>query len=420
MKIIWLTNYPIPFIARKVGLQETVNEGWLITLAQRLIEEKTEVIFCSVLDSIKSDIYYHDDNVSFYGLKIKSTHSYQKELKNRFVDILKKEVPEVIHIMGTEFPHSYSLFEACKYLGIEKKCVVSIQGLISKIAKAYDIGIEEKQKKRRLLWDLLIKDSVLINMSDFIQRGMYEERLLTQVSNVIGRTEWDCMCTRQMNPTVKYFKCNEILREVFYKKRWKYENTEKYSIIISQATYPIKGFHILLKAVVKLLHKYPNLKIYVASQTMYEKAFKRNRLLNSDYTNYIVKLIKDSNLQKNIIFLGKLTAEEMCNAYLKSNIFVSASTIENSSNSVGEAMLLGMPIISSYVGGVTSMLEHKKEGMFFPINEEYLLAAYIEYLFDNKEFAIKMGENARVRALKTHDIESNVKDVKRCYNEIIS
>lgn len=420
MRILWLTNYPIPFIARKIGLAETVNEGWLITLSQRLLEEKTEVIFCSVLESIKSDAYYKDNNVSFYGIKIKNMRSYHKELKNRFVNILEKEVPEVIHIMGSEFPHSYSLFEACKSLGIEKKCVVSIQGLTSKYAKAYDIGIEEEKKKKRLVWDFFVKDSILINKFDFSRRGVFEERLLSQVPNVMGRTEWDYMCTKQVNPTVKYFKCNEILRGVFYEKRWEYENAEKHSIMISQATYPVKGFHILLKAVVQLLGKYPDLKVYVASQTIYEKAFKRHRLLNSDYTNYIVGLIKENNLQKNIVFLGKLNAEEMCNAYLKSSVFVSVSTIENSPNSVGEAMLLGMPIISSYVGGVPSMLEHKKEGVFFPVNEEYMLAAYIEYLFDNKEFAIKMGKNARVRALKTHDIENNVEDVKGCYNKIIS
>ena len=42
----------------------------------------------------------------------------------------------------------------------------------------------------------------------------------------------------------------------------------------------------------------------------------------------------------------------MCDRYLKSNLFVCCSAIENSPNSLGEAQLLGMPYVASFVGGV--------------------------------------------------------------------
>lgn len=418
MKILWLTNYPLPTIAEKLGLPITVNEGWLLGLSNLLINNQCDMVFCCAMEGEGNDVRYREGNVSFYGISDKNSRRYNEDLKDKFKEILITEKPDIIHIMGSEFPHSYSIFEACKALKMEEKCVLSIQGLISKIAQSYDLGIEEKSKKKRLLWDLLVKDSILLNKRDYADRGNYERKLLGEIKNVIGRTEWDCLCVKQVNPKVQYFKCNEILRDVFYQNRWDYDKCEKHSVIISQATYPVKGFHILLKAAALLLKKYEDLKIFVPSQTIYPKAMQRCRFLNSDYANYIVQLIKKYGLEEHIEFLGSLDAESMCRAYLKSNVFVCSSTIENSSNSLGEAMLLGMPIVSSYVGGLGSMMTHGKEGFFFPLQEENMLAAYIEVLFEDINLAVKLGEQSHNRAVRTHDADKNTKDIMECYHHL--
>ena len=81
-------------------------------------------------------------------------------------------------------------------------------------------------------------------------------------------------------------------------------------------------------------------------------------------------------------------------------------------------MLLGMPIVASYVGGLGSMMEHGVEGLFFPLEEEYMLAAYIESLFENERLAVRLGEQANMRAVKTHEKEKNVEDILNCYWKI--
>ena len=419
MKVLWLTNYPLPFIAKKAGLQVTVNEGWLTGLAEQFFRQGINIVFCSELQSIQRKIFLTDGNASFYGFPGKALNRYHVDLRNGFSEVLKKENPDIIHIMGSEFPHAYSMYEACVINGMGKKCVVSVQGLISKIAKSYDLGIETRFKKKRLFWDALVKDSILLNKKDFEKRGYYEEILLQKVPNIIGRTAWDRACVKQMNPEGRYFHCNEVLRNVFYHNRWKLNECIRHSIIISQATYPVKGFHILLKAAAILVKKYGDLKIFVPSHTVYPTAMKRPRFLNSDYANYIIALIKKYGLERHIEFLGSLDAENMCRAYLKSHVFVSPSTIENSSNSLGEAMMLGMPIVASYVGGLGSMMTHGEEGLFFPLEEEYMLAAYAEALFENERLAIRLGEQAHTRAAKTHNKEKNVQDILDCYREIL-
>ena len=63
---------------------------------------------------------------------------------------------------------------------------------------------------------------------------------------------------------IQYHKCNETLRECFYTGSWGYQQCEPYSIFVSQATYPIKGFHFLLEALPSILNVYPQTHVYVS------------------------------------------------------------------------------------------------------------------------------------------------------------
>ena len=120
----------------------------------------------------------------------------------------------------------------------------------------------------------------------------------------------------------------------------------------------------------------------------------------SSYEKYVNDIIDKLNLRNNIVFTGPLKANEMKTRYLTSHVFVSPSTIENSPNSVGEAMILGVPTISSDVGGVKDMLAHGEEGFVYPMDEPYMLAYYIDRVFSNDSISLKLSECARNHALK--------------------
>ena len=108
----------------------------------------------------------------------------------------------------------------------------------------------------------------------------------------------------------------------------------------------------------------------------------------------------------------------MCERYLKSHVFVSASSIENSSNSVAEAMLLGMPVIASAVGGIPDMLTDKKEGFLYQSDAPYMLAHYIMKLFDDDQISESCGQAARKRALYDHDQELNNQKLIEIYEKV--
>ena len=94
--------------------------------------------------------------------------------------------------------------------------------------------------------------------------------------------------------------------------------------------------------------------------------------------------------------------------YLKANVFVMPSTIENSPNSLAEAMALGVPTVASDVGGVTDFAQHKTEAYIYPSSAVYLLANYIDSVFSDREKTEAMARNGRARALREYDRRRNI------------
>lgn len=302
----------------------------------------------------------------------------------------------------------------CKNIGIEKSVVISIQGLVSKYFYHYYAYLPHYVVVSRTLRDL-IKGNVADGAKEFKKRGELEKEAICGVKHVIGRTEWDRACAWDINPNLEYHFNNETLRDEFYSGQWSYDACEKHSIFCSQGHYPIKGIHLVIEALYRVVKEYPDAHLYIGGKDYLHLPFWKQ----SGYGAYLVSLIKRYNLEKNITFTGFLNASQMKNRYLKANIFVSASSIENSPNSLGEAMLLGVPCISSRVGGVHNLMEHGKEGYVYPADETYMLAYYICNLFENHEKASEFGMRARAHAMKTHDAITNREELAKIYLSII-
>ena len=273
---------------------------------------------------------------------------------------------------------------------------------------------------RSSLRDIIRFDSMHQARKKFEKRGTYEIEALKKARIIIGRTNWDKAHAYAITNKNNYEKCNESLRKSFYEKEWNINNIERHSIFVSQASYPLKGFHKIIEAARILNKKYSDLRIYIAGLPIIKMETIKDKMKITGYGKYLNKIIKKNNLQDNIIFTGLLNEEQMRDKLLKANIFVQGSSIENSPNSLGEAMLLGMPCIASYVGGTADMLLDKQEGFLYPFNETEMLANYIIQLFEDDELACKFGNKARSHALKTHDTKNNSNRMIEIYEKIVT
>ena len=83
-------------------------------------------------------------------------------------------------------------------------------------------------------------------------------------------------------------------------------------------------------------------------------------------------------------------------------------------------MLLGVPTVSTDVGGVKNMLEHNKEGFVYQPDAPYMAAYYIKKIFRDGDLALSFSENAKKHASVTHDKEKNLCDLLDIYSNIVS
>jgi len=96
------------------------------------------------------------------------------------------------------------------------------------------------------------------------------------------------------------------------------------------------------------------------------------------------------------------------------------SLIENSPNSLAEAMLLGVPSIAAYVGGVPDMVERDLSCLLYPPNEVAVLADHIMNIFASDELAIRLSTNGQEIAHRKYGCENNYQKLYATYQSILS
>lgn len=426
MKVLWLINILIPRIAKDLGLEaKHKGGGWLTGISNELLKDPNITLYiCSPQSKEKPlEIHKCEDNLYACFYPEKSGKKYDPSLQNEFVEILNQIKPDVVHCFGTEYPRTYSMVQAANKAKIPS--TISITGMVGPISKKYLGKVPPKYMRKNVFRELyrLVyhSDTLKSAKKDFERRSVYEKKAISECSYVIGRTEWDKACTTQINPNIRYFKCNETLRDSFYEKQWSYGECEKHSIMVSQLAYPIKGFEVFLEGLSIIKEHYPDVKVYVPGGGAFFVKGKTKRKLSiylSDYSNYLNHKIKELGLWDNIILIGALDETEMRDLMLKSNVFVLPSAIENSSNSLAEAMLLGVPSVASCVGGTQDLLFDRKEGYLYPYDEPYMMAHYIMKIFDDSKLAASLSENARKKANILYDRQNNCQTLKDIYAAI--
>ena len=85
------------------------------------------------------------------------------------------------------------------------------------------------------------------------------------------------------------------------------------------------------------------------------------------------------------------------NILSRAKIFVLSSDYEGMPNALMEALVAGVPSISTDCpcGGPRELIQHGKNGFLVPCNDENLLAKAMDDILSNTRLAANMGENAR-------------------------
>lgn len=428
MKVLWICNIMLPTIARQLGVSYSNREGWLSGLLERVVQEqgwnRIELGIAFPVDEEMKDFQRtmqlgENGSCVCYGFmeNLETPEIYDAGLEDRMKEIMGDFRPDILHVFGTEFPHALA---AVRAFDRPEHTLVGIQGVCSAIAEEYMADLPMKVQRQVTLRDRIRQDSIRQQQKKFRQRGEHEKEALLLTGNIAGRTDFDRAQAAKINPTAKYHYLNETLRGLFYRDRWKRSACRPYSIFLSQGDYPLKGFHYLLRALPRVLEQFPETHVYVAGNNIIECGTVQDRLKLSAYGKYLRKLIKDNHLRDKVTMLGRLSAEEMKEQYLQSHLFVLPSALENSPNSLGEAMLLGVPCVAADVGGVHNLLTDGGDGMLYPAGDVEALADRIIEIFTKEAIVERFSDNARKHARVNHDADQNYYRLIHIYREILS
>ena len=397
MKVLWITNILFPEAEQLLtGSGELkASGGWMLGAANALLQkEGIKLYVASVSNKVSSLVKLEGKKIIYYVLPLgKGNLRVNLQYVPYWKQVQQEAQPDVVHIHGTEFSHGHAYMKACSCDNV----VISIQGLTSAYAPYYYSGLSRLDIYKNLTFRDVVRGSLLRGQKDFVRRGEFEKDMIRMAKHIIGRTSWDRARTWAINPDAAYHFCNETLRSDFYDGSvWDYNHCTKHSIFLSQAGYPIKGLHQVLKAMPIILRHYPDTKIRIAGGDITKSRTWSEKLRLSGYGLYIKRLIKQFHLEDKVLFTGNLNGEEMKQEYLRSNVFVCPSTIENSPNSLGEAQILGVPCVASYVGGIADMMKGNEDNLY-RFEEIEMLAEKVCRVFANMEKQVDMRKEAAIR-----------------------
>ncbi len=450
MRILWICNLVPPRAAKQLGLANIHKEGWVSALYEELYRKKksniSDVEIIIVFPMNKKDAKRCGAGKfgvlcgeGYYGFVEDTTKEslIDPMLEDRLAYIFEDCMPDILHIFGTEYPHTLA---AARAFNNPSRLLIGLQGICSEIAENYQAHIPAEVVNRHTLRDRLKKDSIFEQQHKFYDRAENEREALKLAGHIAGRTAFDNMYAMRVNSDARYHHAGENLRKPFYSDAWTEEGSERFRIFASQADYPIKGFHYLLIAVGELLNEIadkgmelPDIKIYVAGNPicMFDSTLKKMKI--SSYGKYLEELIDKYMLADRVIFTGRLNALEMKEQYLLCDTYVCCSVCENSPNSLGEAMMLQVPIVTALSGGIPSIFKEGEDGFSYRIEpgdtEDAIANKLKKALMQRWNSAAKnssaTGEfnekrhNAGFHARENHNPDKNVFDLLEIYKYML-
>ncbi len=412
MRILLLSYAVIPAFAEAYGHSNyTRSAGWVVGIHEGLLQNNINVALVSPDNSNHSETKKVVNNTTYYAYpsKYKDVAVFNEQQPKTFLAILHDFKPNVVVIFGTEYTQGYAMLLACKEAGLLDSTVIFTQGLISAISRYYVADIPEKVAHHKSVREMINHMDVISQKKAFEARGINEQKIITLAKHIIGGTVWDRNVIHMINPDIEYHYCPEILRDVFYNNKWSIDQCERHSIFTVQSSfYPVKGIHYLLEGFKEVLKKYPDAKLRITLDKPKKARTFKEKVYALTYEDYIASLMDEYRLWGHVTYLGKPDDEQLIQHYLKAHVFVCASSIENHSQTVSEAKIMGIPTIAAFVGGVVERIKHGEDGYLYQHNAPYMIAEYVERIYNDDALALEMSKNASHNASLLVNKEKNI------------
>ena len=369
--------------------------------------------------AVKKPLKIEEDGITFYALPDQPPLLYNENKENNITawqSLIDEEKPDLIQVWGTEFTHGLCALRVAKNI----PSVIYMQGYLGSIARHYLAGMTHHELKKSVTFrDIIKRDSIIQQQKKYLASTLKEKEMFHLSGNVICENDWCENGIKAVVPSINIYRCPLSINQVFTKKSWDVCHAEPHSIICNASGYPLKGLHMLLRAVALLKNKYPDIKLSIPGEKVVCDGSVEWLLRKRGYTKYIETLISELKIEDNIVWLGGLPQEKLAEQYAKARVFVLCSAIENHSSSLKEAMMVGTPSVASAVGGVPEYVRHGENAFLYRFEEYDIMAMYIQRLFEDDELARNFSKNAKASTIALHSEKDIFNTITNIYTSIL-
>lgn len=400
MKVLWLSPTPSMYDEQKIG-------GWITSLESSFRKYAPEIELGIAFEYGKNEGVKIDGNITYFPINVLSNFTsiiiskfrfsyHWEKAKPQYLSIINDFKPDLIECFGSEWEYGTLAEEVNIPMLIHMQGFLNIQNYCTEIVnRGFQDSLIEILKEKR---------------NEYKKRYRNEREMAVMRNNhfFLGRTDWDKNLVNYYSPQSQYYFCNETIRNNIYEQRgtWDLKKNQKPILLTITQGSPVKGNEIILQT---------------ASILKYQFGFDFEWRVAGNIGNIrkYEKIAGISFNDVNVKLLGMIDSDEVLSELKRSDIFINCSINDNSPNSICEAQLVGCPVISSNVGGISSIIKDKETGMLYPYNEPHTLAFIIMNLSNNAEKMKYLSENEIAVSSKRHDPKEIVNNLLIIYRDVI-
>jgi len=393
MRIAWLAPYPTRFLQPELTIARSPRgehaASWIVNLATALTKKEDidlQMIVASA--GIRENQTVTKDGTTYhvirhtFPLTIRGFPEYMRldvltryaSLRRQVRKVIRKLQPDLIHVHGTEYGYGLAALDT------NVPTIVSVQGVVNHLAQ--------------------------VSPSTFFRLQAPIERHVIRTAKYFGsRTAWANSFIRGLNNTAIIYDLPEAVNQLFFKKTAKQSNQH---ILMVGSIMQRKGIEEALDAMSVVFSVCPLSKFLVVGEG------------KPDYLQELKQRTKSAGIEANVEWLGFKSAEEVAALHAVSAMLIHPSYIDNSPNSVAEAMASGLPVIASNIGGIPSMIEDGVTGLLVEPRNHCQLAEAVITLLHNEAERKRLASRAKEVAFERHLPSKVAEKTLSAYDDIIA
>jgi glycosyltransferase involved in cell wall biosynthesis len=164
----------------------------------------------------------------------------------------------------------------------------------------------------------------------------------------------------------------QVIPNIIDFKRFSYrgytnlQNSHFPRLVVTRNLEKIYGIDTAIKAISLLKHKFPHIQLFIAG--------------SGPLLDELTQLVTMLDLSQNVEFTGKLSPDEVAELYANVDIMLNPTTVDNMPNSVLEALAVGIPVVTTDVGGIPYIVADNQTALLVDVNNPEMMANKVEQL----------------------------------------